>query len=101
MGSQPIPLAAVAPQQLLPPLFTRSAAWPYFSLTTCLTPTFSMFVAPSLPVCSEVSIRILSRFPLFTALIRSSFGSPSLDEKRRDEQKLKSITHPHAQFDPP
>src|ERR1022692_1051999 len=36
IGSQPNPLAAVAPQQLLPPLFTRNAAWPYFSLTTSL-----------------------------------------------------------------
>ena len=33
IGSQPEPLAAVAPQQLLPPLY-RKAAWPYFSLTT-------------------------------------------------------------------
>jgi len=36
IGSQPKPLAAVAPQHLLPPLFTRNAAWPYFSLTTSL-----------------------------------------------------------------
>jgi len=36
IGSQPQPLAAAAPQQLLPPLFTRKAAWPYFSLTTSL-----------------------------------------------------------------
>jgi hypothetical protein len=56
MGSQPIPLAAVAPQQLLPPLFTLSAAWPYFSLTTCFTPAFSMSVVPFSPVCREVSI---------------------------------------------
>src|SRR5579862_792082 len=36
IGSQPRTLAAVAPQQLLPPVFTRRAAWPYFSLTTSL-----------------------------------------------------------------
>src|SRR5277367_2950440 len=33
MGS-PQPLLVVAPQHELPPLFTRSAACPYFSLTT-------------------------------------------------------------------
>src|SRR5712671_3649874 len=32
MGSHPV--LAVVPQQELPPDFTRSAAWPYFSLTT-------------------------------------------------------------------
>ena len=36
MGSRARPLGAVAPQQPLPPLFTRSAACPYFSLTTSL-----------------------------------------------------------------
>src|SRR5208282_2567429 len=36
IGSQPNPRAAVAPQQLLPPVFTRKAAWPYFSFTTFL-----------------------------------------------------------------
>ncbi len=34
MGSQQLSLAAVAPQQELPPLVTRRAAWPYFSFTT-------------------------------------------------------------------
>src|ERR1700690_1094199 len=34
MGSQFRPLAAVAPQQPLPPSFMRRAAWPYFSRTT-------------------------------------------------------------------
>src|ERR1700735_2829256 len=34
MGSQQPSSAAPAPQQELPPACTRSAAWPYFSLTT-------------------------------------------------------------------
>src|SRR5579872_497353 len=34
MGSQQASSAADAPQQELPPAETRSAAWPYFSLTT-------------------------------------------------------------------
>src|SRR5438552_2994242 len=50
MGSQPKPLAAVAPQQALPPLFTRKAASPYFSLTTFLMSTMSvLMVCPLLP----------------------------------------------------
>src|SRR6201981_863001 len=36
MGSQQESLAGVAPQQVLPPFFTRSAACPYFSFTTSL-----------------------------------------------------------------
>src|SRR5436305_6817452 len=35
IGSQP-PRLAVAPQHELPPDFTRNAASPYFSFTTCL-----------------------------------------------------------------
>src|SRR5512136_2442075 len=33
MGSQPEPEGGTAPQQALPPRFTRSAACPYFSFT--------------------------------------------------------------------
>src|SRR5437660_2152354 len=36
MGSQQESLAGVAPQQVLPPFFTRRAACPYFSFTTSL-----------------------------------------------------------------
>src|ERR1700733_1007617 len=46
IGSQPNPLAAVAPQQLLPPIFTRKAAWPYFSLTTFLMSVVLMMTSP-------------------------------------------------------
>src|SRR5580698_6264878 len=44
MGSAPEPQAAVAPQQALPPRFTRSAAWPYFSFTA------SFMSSPLLPL---------------------------------------------------
>src|SRR5208282_79703 len=46
IGSQPKALAAVAPQQELPPLFTRKAAWPYFSLTTSLMSVVLMMRSP-------------------------------------------------------
>src|SRR5208282_2476984 len=46
IGSQRKPLAAVAPQQLLPPDFTRNAAWPYFSLTTSLMSVVLMMTSP-------------------------------------------------------
>ena len=36
IGSQHNRLPRVAPQQQLPPVFTRSAASPYFSFTTSL-----------------------------------------------------------------
>src|SRR5271168_747498 len=36
MGSKQPLVAAVAPQQALPPVFTRDAAWPYFSFTRSL-----------------------------------------------------------------
>src|SRR5438270_10268315 len=49
MGSHLIALAPVAPQQLLPPLFTRRAAWPYFSFTISLTSELDMFLLTSSP----------------------------------------------------
>jgi hypothetical protein len=36
IGSQPRPVAALEPQHVLPPFFTRKAACPYFSLTASL-----------------------------------------------------------------
>src|SRR5579871_1637629 len=46
MGSQHPSSAADAPQQELPPLVTRRAAWPYFSFTTSLMSV--LIVAPCL-----------------------------------------------------
>src|SRR5258708_33317537 len=43
MGSQQ-PVLAVAPQQELPPDFTRNAASPYFSFTTCLMSAVSVLM---------------------------------------------------------
>jgi hypothetical protein len=47
MGSQH-PVVDVAPQQELPPVPTRSAAWAYFSLTTSLmlAAVFSVGMVP-------------------------------------------------------
>src|SRR4051794_2664379 len=47
MGSHP-PRLAVAPQHELPPEVTRSAASPYFCLTTSLIPTVSVALIGSL-----------------------------------------------------
>src|SRR5580658_2039055 len=49
IGSQPDPLDAVAPQQPLPPLLTRKAAWPYLSLTMSLTSVLLMPILSYLP----------------------------------------------------
>src|SRR5258708_15086930 len=43
MGSQQ-PVLAVAPQHELPPDFTRKAASPYFSFTTCLMSAVSVLM---------------------------------------------------------
>src|SRR5216684_2838213 len=48
IGSQPV--LAVAPQQELPPDFTRKAASPYFSFTTCLMSAVSVLTTCS-PTC--------------------------------------------------
>jgi hypothetical protein len=44
MGSQHSGLAAVAPQQPLPPVVTRKAACPYFSFTTSLMSLVSLLL---------------------------------------------------------
>src|ERR1700722_14818379 len=46
IGSQQPSSAADAPQQELPPLVTRSAAWPYFSRTTSLISIRLLFLLP-------------------------------------------------------
>src|SRR5580693_5099112 len=63
MGSQPV--LAVAPQQELPPDFTRRAAWPYFSFTTSLMSVVSVLISEVLieasPICRfGRSVRVLA-----------------------------------------
>src|SRR5580704_17889777 len=71
MGSQPPSKVGPAPQQELPPVETRSAACPYFSLTTSL-------IFDSLMVHSYLQICTMSRG--LTALLRvqhSEYKKPS------------------------
>src|SRR5580704_16865780 len=79
MGSQQPSSAADAPQHELPPVWTRNAACPYFSLTTSLM--FWVLMAGSY-------LLIRTTFSGFTALLRVQHSSNRNPSSSRIESVL-------------
>src|SRR5258708_27313904 len=87
MGSQQ-PVLAVAPQHDLPPDFTRKAASPYFSFTTCLMSAVSVLMTFLLLADSNDLLRfdrLVARAALGIEKLQQlleSFGISSAAQKR-------------------